>query len=112
MRYFIQPPPAPTAVSPGDRWYDQSLGLEYVWINNGTSGSSNYQWVTPNAVLNGTSGTSGMVGTSGTSGLNGTSGSTGTSGSSGTNGYSGTSGSSGTNGYSGTSGTKNVGEMN
>ena len=40
-RYFTQSPPAPIAVSNGDRWYDLSTGIEFVWITcaNGS------QWV-------------------------------------------------------------------
>jgi hypothetical protein len=57
-----------------------------------------------NAILVGTSGTSGFNGTSGTSGFNGTSGTSGFNGTSGTSGFNGTSGTSGFNGTSGTSG--------
>jgi hypothetical protein len=57
-----------------------------------------------NAILVGTSGTSGFNGTSGTSGFNGTSGTSGFDGTSGTSGFDGTSGTSGFDGTSGTSG--------
>ena len=79
----------------------------YFIMNN--SGETTTYKVTRETILgesqtSGTSGTSGINGSSGTSGVNGTNGSSGTSGVSGTSGSSGTSGVSGTSGSSGTSG--------
>jgi hypothetical protein len=39
--YFVQEPPAPTAKYVGDRWFDLSTGIEFVWNFDGNS----YQWV-------------------------------------------------------------------
>ena len=97
--YFIQTQPAPNANAVGDRWFDLTTGLEFVWIFDGDT----YQWVSPGS--NGISGSSGSSGISyGSSGSSGSSGLTGTSGSSGSMGTSGSSGTSGLNGSSGTSG--------
>jgi hypothetical protein len=41
--YYIQQPPAPVSPNVGDRWYDLSTGLEFVYINDGDSS----QWVSP-----------------------------------------------------------------
>jgi hypothetical protein len=41
--YYVQVPPSPSHPKLGDRWYDLSTGIEYVYINDGNS----YQWVTP-----------------------------------------------------------------
>jgi hypothetical protein len=41
--YYIQLPPAPVSPNVGDRWYDLSTGLEFVYINDGDSS----QWVSP-----------------------------------------------------------------
>jgi len=78
----------------------------FLVMNNSTE-TTTYKVLRENAVLNGssgTSGTSGINGTSGTSGSSGSSGSNGSSGTSGSNGSSGSSGSSGSNGSSGSSG--------
>ena len=47
---------APYIPTSGDRWYDLTSGLEYVWIDDGTS----TQWVTPGAI--GPQGTTGPQG--------------------------------------------------
>lgn len=41
--YFTQEPPAPTGTTNGDRWYDLSTGIEFVWIDDGDGA----QWVQP-----------------------------------------------------------------
>ena len=46
LNYFVQAPPAPLGTNNGDRWYDLSTGLEFIWIND-LSGS---QWVTPGII--------------------------------------------------------------
>jgi hypothetical protein len=56
--YYIQATP-PTGVTSGDRWYDLTTGLEYVWIDDGNS----TQWVTP-------SGAAGPTGATGLGGVN------------------------------------------
>jgi hypothetical protein len=41
--YYTQVPPAPSSPNVGDRWYDLSTGLEFVYIDDGNSS----QWVSP-----------------------------------------------------------------
>ena len=100
FHYFIQEPPAPTAYDVGDRWYDLSTGLEYVWINDG----DNYLWVTP--VASGTSGStsSGVTGPTGATGPQGEIGATGPQGPQGSTGATGPQGSTGATGPQGSTG--------
>jgi hypothetical protein len=84
----------------------QTGNTDYAWgwveFTGGTNGSSGTSGIDGSS---GTSGTSGADGSSGTSGTSGADGSSGTSGTSGADGSSGTSGTSGIDGSSGTSGT-------
>ena len=41
--YFLQEPPAPTGTTNGDRWYDITTGIEFVWVDDGDGA----QWVQP-----------------------------------------------------------------
>lgn len=52
-RYFTQMPPSPPLpLDSGDRWYDLSTGIEYVWIDDGNTS----QWVSPGTSQAGTQG--------------------------------------------------------
>jgi hypothetical protein len=79
--------------------------IGFVQVGGGTSGSSG---LTGSSGVNGGTGTSGSSGGTGLSGTSGSSGNTGTSGTSGATGGTGTSGSSGVNGGVGTSGSSGV----
>ena len=97
--YYVQDT-TPTASNSGDRWYDLTTGLEYVWINDGNS----YQWVAPASTgpqgvtgLDGPQGPTGSQGDQGTQGPTGPQGSTGV----GTQGPTGPQGSTGATGPTG-----------
>ena len=60
--YYTQEPPAPASPNPGDRWYDLSTGIEYVYINDGNTS----QWVTPGGGGGGGSSAVSIVTTAGT----------------------------------------------
>ena len=77
-KYYIQSPPSPTGATSGERWYDLSSGVEYVWIDDGNSS----QWVNPVSV-----GPVGPIGSTGAIGATGPKGATGTIGGSGATGY-------------------------
>ncbi len=72
---FIASATAPLSPTSGDRWYDLTTGLEYVYINDGDS----LQWVAPASIgpqgPTGT-GTVGVTGSTGPVGATGASGST------------------------------------
>ncbi len=78
---------APSGPTSGDRWYDTTTGLEYVYINDGDSS----QWVSPFA-----SGKPGATGATGIAGVTGATGPTGSSGNAGVTGPTGATGPSGT----------------
>jgi hypothetical protein len=80
---FIASATAPLGPTSGDRWYDLTTGLEYVYINDGDS----QQWVAPASI--------GPQGPTGSNGSNGPTGSTGPTGSNGSNGPTGPTGASG-----------------
>jgi hypothetical protein len=61
--YYIQATTPTSSVNNGDRWYDLTTGLEYVWIDDGDS----YQWVAPASV--GPKGPTGGTGPQGPSGI-------------------------------------------
>jgi len=77
---------APSGPTSGDRWYDTTTGLEYVYINDGDSS----QWVSPFA-----SGKPGATGATGIAGVTGATGPTGSSGNAGVTGPTGATGPSG-----------------
>jgi collagen type II alpha len=92
--YYTQEPPAPVSPNEGDRWYDLSTGIEYVYINDGNTS----QWVTPNG---GGAGGGGGSGTQGPQGFQGP-------GANGAQGFQGFIGASGAQGLEGPAGTDNV----
>jgi hypothetical protein len=99
--YYIQNPPSPSSPSTGDRWYDLSTGIEYVYIDDGNTS----QWVTPNGGGGGGSGgSSGVTGPTGATGPTGTTGNTGPTGEQGPTGSTGSTGSTGTPGNTGNTG--------
>jgi hypothetical protein len=89
--YYVQDT-APTASNNGDRWYDLTTGLEYVWINDGDS----YQWVAPAST--GPQGTTGPAGSVGATGSQGPTGSNGVQGATGPQGATGSKGATGSSG--------------
>jgi len=92
-KYYVQDaPPAPTGATSGERWYDLSTGIEYVWIDDGTSS----QWVNP--VSAGPPGPTGSIGGPGSTGPAGSTGATG-SGATGSTGATGPQGPAGSGGY-------------
>jgi hypothetical protein len=103
--YYVQEPPAPSSPVVGDRWYDLSTGIEYVYINDGNTS----QWVTPNSgggsSGGGSTGATGPTGATGT-GVTGATGATGT----GVTGATGATGATGlgATGPTGASGNSNV----
>ena len=79
--YYVQVPPAPLSPNVGDRWYDLSTGLEFVYINDGDSS----QWVSPaggggGGTGGGTGGVAGPTGATGVTGITGPTGPTGATG--------------------------------
>ena len=89
--YYTQAPPGPVSPNTGDRWYDLTTGLEYVWFNDGDSS----QWVS-----------SGQAGPQGTQGPQGAQGATGPQGATGSQGPQGTQGPQGAQGAAGPQGTQ------
>ena len=71
---FIASATAPLGPTSGDRWYDLTTGLEYVYINDGDS----QQWVAPASI--GPQGPTGATGSAGITGSTGPAGATGASG--------------------------------
>lgn len=67
--YYVQVQPAPTGINVGDRWYDLSTGLEFVYIDDGNSS----QWVSPAGGGGGGTGGggSGVTGPTGPTGVTG-----------------------------------------
>ena len=97
--YYVQDETTPpTGANNGDRWYDLSSGLEYVWINDGDSS----QWVSPAAI--GPQGTTGPQGSVGPQGATGVQGPTGPQGATGIKGATGSTGATGSQGPTGPSG--------
>jgi hypothetical protein len=90
--YYIQATTPTASVNNGDRWYDLTTGLEYVWIDDGDS----YQWVAPASTgPQGLTGPTGLTGPNGPQGYQGPQGPTGLQGSIGPTGSQGVTGPSG-----------------
>ena len=69
--YYVQDSSPTASINSGDRWYDLTTGLEYVWINDGDS----YQWVAPASTgPQGPTGLQGSIGPTGSQGATGPSG--------------------------------------
>ena len=82
----------------GDRWMDSDNGIEYVYVNDGTSN----QWVQPTSSgLIGATGSQGIQGIQGVTGATGPQGNTGTNGTIGINGNTGATGATGPQGVTG-----------
>jgi len=98
--YYIQDSSPTASINSGDRWYDLTTGLEYVWIYDGDS----YQWVSPGAGPQGFQGSNGATGPQGFQGSNGATGPQGSNGSNGSTGSTGPQGFQGSNGSNGATG--------